>query len=73
MTPIPEWRARVLEEKAQLDEKIENLSAYLKSTEGSEVTAVVGQYLGLLRRQLDEMGAYSNTLAARIELFPQLP
>jgi hypothetical protein len=69
---VPEWQQRVIEEKSDLDEKIEKLDAYLKKLEGCEITTVQGDHCVLLSRQCDQMRAYSKTLAARIEMFPLL-
>jgi hypothetical protein len=69
---IPEWQQRVIDEKSDLDEKIEKLDAYLKKLEGCEITSVQGDHCVLLSRQCDQMRAYSKTLAARIEMFPLL-
>jgi hypothetical protein len=72
MNPIPGWQQRVIEEKSELDEKIEKLDAYLKALEGREMKDAQSDHRRLLVIQCDQMRAYSKTLSERIEMFPQL-
>ena len=72
MNPIPGWQQRVIEEKSELDEKIEKLDAYLKELKGREMKDAQSDHRRLLVIQCVRMRAYSKTLSERIEMFPQL-
>ena len=62
---MSDFKTRVIEEKAQLDEKIEKLKAFLNSDRIDSVS-VNHQYL--LSIQLLEMQQYSNVLDMRLQL-----
>ena len=59
---MKDWQQRVVDEKAELDEKLGKLDSYVeKGCPGaSEAEA------GLLAQQRSDMKAYSSTLEARI-------
>lgn len=57
---------RVVQEKAELDEKIEKLEAFIQS---EKFKVVDSEDSFLLNQQLAYMLAYSNTLQMRIERF----
>jgi len=58
------YQERVIEEKQQLDEKIEKLQTFVGTEAMSTVSAVQGS---LLRSQLSVMEAYSTILGERIK------
>lgn len=62
---IPEYQSRVINEKSELDDKIEKLHSFL-SRENLEIQKV---QLDLLIKQLDTMRMYSVILSDRISLF----
>jgi hypothetical protein len=62
---MSDFKTRVIEEKAKLDEKIERLKAFLNSDRIDSVS-VNHQYL--LSAQLLTMQQYSNVLDMRLQL-----
>ena len=71
---LQDWQQRVVEEKKELDEKIEKLKKFLKGIrEGTlpvAVTDSIGDYdRDLLIDQLSAMKDYSECLRYRIDLF----
>ena len=60
------WKERVVEERDQLNEKIDKLKAFLSCDDGETLQAVQED---LLTTQLFAMQAYSNTLEIRIKSF----
>lgn len=57
---------RVVDEKKELDDKIERLTAF---TKGDIFKSIDDEDQRLLVKQLSEMGSYSETLASRIARF----
>jgi hypothetical protein len=66
---MPPHQKRVLEEKEQLDERIEKLEGYLDDTD--RVAKLSPDERELLGRQLSAMQEYSAILEERISLFRQ--
>lgn len=64
------YQQRVLEEKAQVDERLEKLLAFIK---GDEFKGIDEHEKMLLRMQADSMWNYSYTLGARIKRFSKPP
>ncbi len=62
---MKDYQIRVVEEKKSLDEKLEKLTAFLKS----KTVDVNGEELRRLQRQEKYMQLYSQVLAERIENF----
>lgn len=60
---IPEWQQRVLDEKAELDARIEKLDAFLFR---GEQKSLPGQERARLISQLEAMQSYQEALADRI-------
>jgi uncharacterized protein YdcH (DUF465 family) len=58
------WKARVFEEKEQLDHKRYKLESYLESSVSDQLEAYAKH---LLRRQLQVMEEYSQILTERLE------
>lgn len=67
MMPLESWQTRVLEEKDDLDERVEKLGAF---TNQPQYFQLPPEQRALLLAQLDAMRHYSNLLAQRIRLFP---
>ncbi len=63
---LPDWQIRVLQEKSDLDERIDRLSSYIKDPEFRELDLLKRD---LMLRQLGYMQAYSLTLGQRIDDF----
>jgi len=63
---VKTWKERVLDEKAELDARIDHLIAFLKSPEHG---ALEKEDKMLLIEQEQRMRAYSETLAKRIARF----
>ncbi len=63
---MQEHEKRVVEEKAELDEKISKLSDFMHSKFYAGIDSV---NQGLLMMQLSQMQSLSHTLGRRIELF----
>ena len=71
---LQDWQQRVVEEKKELDEKIQRLNEFLqKFDDGLLPDAVLesmeARDLGLLEAQLCAMEEYSEYLKCRIERF----
>jgi hypothetical protein len=66
---MPPYQKRVLDEKEQLDERIEKLEGYLDDTD--RVAKLSPDEQELLGRQLSAMQEYSAILEERISLFRQ--
>lgn len=65
--PAPSWLDRVKVEKAELDERIEKLAAFLASPELPSL-GMTDEAIELLRAQRNAMVTYSDILAHRIRL-----
>lgn len=61
---LPPHVQRVVAERAQLDDKLEKLLAFLDSPRSAQLEAIDQE---LLARQANLMQAYSNVLAHRLE------
>jgi hypothetical protein len=67
---MEDYQTRVVEEKEELNEKIEKLSTFLsKATEPDGECPVGEDELDRMQRQLDCMNAYSGILGERIDAF----
>lgn len=66
MSDVPEYQARVIAEKAELDERISKLGAFL---DGEVFKTLDIEDRALMMAQLTAMHAYSYTLGGRIERF----
>lgn len=62
----PTYQERVIEEKSELDKKIESLTSFLKS---ESATKIDHNEVDRMQRQLDCMVAYSEILGERIVAF----
>lgn len=62
---MSDFKSRLLTEKSELDEKIEKLSAFLKS---DKITSIDPLQQTLLNKQLPLMQSYSEVLGQRIHL-----
>lgn len=60
------YQQRVVDERRELDEKIERLAGFIASTAFDFVDHELRQ---LLLRQIEAMGVYSEILRKRISLF----
>lgn len=66
MAELKPHEQRVVAEKAELDEKITKLKAFMKSETGLSIPAIDH---GLLRQQAEAMESYSWFLGLRIRRF----
>lgn len=66
MAELKPHEQRVVAEKAELDEKIAKLQAFIKSEAGLSIPAIEH---GLLRQQAEAMESYSWILGVRIRRF----
>lgn len=64
------YQIRVIQEKQELDQKLEKLTTYLESRHFAELPF---DDKWLLREQRDVMKAYSRILGSRIQKFNQPP
>lgn len=62
------WQVRVVKEKKELDEKIQNLSAFLQNESFMDIAQ---EDVMLLSLQLSSMRMYANILQARIMRFQE--
>jgi hypothetical protein len=63
-----DWRDRVVEEKRELDEKVQKLSAFLEEiSEWSARPRMTQKQLDLLHAQLSYMKVYSEILTERLQ------
>ena len=63
---MEQYQIRVMEEKKELDAKIDKLAAFIKTAQFSELT---DEHRGLLVQQLRAMRVYTDILGERVELF----
>jgi len=61
---MEDWKARVFEEREQLNHKIYKLESYLESSVSDQLDEYAKH---LLRRQLEAMEEYSYILTERLE------
>lgn len=59
------WMERLQDEKQELDRKIGNMEAFMRSMASSSVSE---EQRGLMLVQLEAMQAYSSTLGRRLEV-----
>ena len=64
---------RVIEEKKELDEKIQKLTSFCNSGKGFVFESLQEKERFLLHAQLIHMNLYSNILEQRIKLFKTQP
>lgn len=62
----PEWQLRVIEEKRELDEKLEKLRAFFET---EPFNTLIGDDQMLLQEQARYMDTYSAVLHSRISRF----
>lgn len=63
---MEDWQQRVIDEKKELDDRLERLNAFLSSPKVNEIELLQKD---LMSRQAGYMSAYSLTLRDRIEAF----
>lgn len=64
------YQQRVIDEKKELDDKIEKLTSFLTNDE--QRSKVSDQEADRMQRQLDCMNAYSGILGERIDAFGEV-
>ena len=62
---MPDFKTRLIEEKAQLDQKIESLKSFRNS---DQIDSISTDHQYLLSTQLLAMQQYSNVLEMRLQL-----
>ncbi|MDO4782549.1 MAG: hypothetical protein Q4A09_04935 [Capnocytophaga felis] len=63
---MTDYRKRLLEEKEQLQERLQKLNSFIKTSSVFKGLSPLKQYL--LKRQSAEMDMYLNTLSVRIDI-----
>lgn len=65
---LKDWQCRVVEEKNELDEKLNKLNLFIETTKFWDLD---NENRTLLRSQASAMSTYSDILARRIALFQE--